>query len=147
MITPPFFRREFPGINDVSCRSAFYAREVGACHGGGGHAERRVHLLRVDGFGNPGRAYDVDPKAPRGTHPTSNDKPSQASPPRTTTSPTQPARYWWKSDGESREFMVQVRLIDGELKMLRFYQGNVPVAEAKGYWRGPLRPSHGPLNE
>jgi len=43
--------------------------------------------------------------------------------------------------------MVQVRLIDGELKMLRFYQGNVPVAEAKGYWRGPLRPSHGPLNE
>ena len=26
------------------------------------------------------------------------------------------------------------------------YQGDVLVADAKGYWRGPLRPSTGPLN-
>jgi len=30
--------------------------------------------------------------------------------------------------------------------MQLFYQGDVPIAGSKGYWRGPLRPSHGPLN-
>jgi len=29
--------------------------------------------------------------------------------------PTQPGWYWWKSDGESREIMVQVRLTNGEM--------------------------------
>ena len=43
--------------------------------------------------------------------------------------------------------MRQVRSIDGQLFMQLFDQGNVPLADPKGYWRGPLRPSHGPLNQ
>ncbi len=58
--------------------------------------------------------------------------------------PTQPGWYWWSDNRASRGIMVEVRLIDGQLKMQRFYQGDVPVSDAKGYWRGPLRPSTGP---
>ena len=43
--------------------------------------------------------------------------------------------------------MVEVKLIDGQLKMQLYFRDDVPVAEAKGYWRGPLKPSTGPLNE
>lgn len=58
--------------------------------------------------------------------------------------PTEPGWYWWSDVRASRGIMVQVRLIDGRLKMQRFYRDGVPVADAKGYWRGPLRPSTGP---
>ena len=58
--------------------------------------------------------------------------------------PTQPGWYWWSDDRASRGIMVQVRLIDGQLKMRLYFRDDVPVAEAKGYWRGPLRPSTGP---
>jgi len=43
--------------------------------------------------------------------------------------------------------LVQVQLIYGQLKVHLYFRDDVPVAEAKGYWRGPLRPSHGSLNE
>ena len=43
--------------------------------------------------------------------------------------------------------MVRVMLIEGELKVRLYFRDDVPVAEAKGYWRGPLRPSTGPLDE
>src|SRR5215510_5897990 len=58
--------------------------------------------------------------------------------------PTEPGWYWWSDDRASRGIMVEVKLIDGQLKMQRFYRDDVPVAAAKGYWRGPLRPSTGP---
>jgi len=57
--------------------------------------------------------------------------------------PTEPGWYWWSDDRVSRGIMVEVKLIDGQLKMQRFYRDDVPVADAKGYWRGPLRPSAG----
>ena len=61
--------------------------------------------------------------------------------------PTNPGLYWFKGDTAWREMLVQVSLIDGQLIMQRFYQDHMPVADAKGYWRGPLISSHGPLNE
>jgi len=47
--------------------------------------------------------------------PTSNDKPSQAPLPQTTTPTKQPGWYWWKRDDGSREIMVEVRNTNGEL--------------------------------
>ena len=64
--------------------------------------------------------------------------------PRTTTSATRPGWYWWKRDPQSREIVVEVRLIDGQLIIHLYFRDDVPVADAKGYWRGPLRPSTGP---
>jgi hypothetical protein len=60
--------------------------------------------------------------------------------------PTNPGLYWFKDNTGWREILVQVRFIDGQLTMERFYRDDVPVADAKGYWRGPLRSSHSPLN-
>jgi len=60
--------------------------------------------------------------------------------------PTEPGWYWFKGDTAWRETLVQVSLIDGHLTMQRFYRADMPVADAKGYWRGPLRPSHRRLN-
>ena len=34
--------------------------------------------------------------------------------------------------------MVEVKLIEGQLKMQLYFRDDVPVADAKGYWRGPL---------
>ena len=61
--------------------------------------------------------------------------------------PTLPGWYWWSDDRASRGILVEVKLIDGQLNMQLYFRDDVPEAEAKGYWRGPLRPSHGPLNE
>jgi len=58
--------------------------------------------------------------------------------------PTQPGWYWWSDHRASRGILMEVRLIDGQLTLHRFYQDDVPVADAKGYWRGPLKPSTGP---
>jgi len=33
--------------------------------------------------------------------------------------------------------MVRVQLIDGQLKMQLYFRDDVPVADAKGYWRAP----------
>ena len=62
---------------------------------------------------------------------TLNDKTSQASLLIYTTPPSQPGWHWWKSDPQSREIMVQVRLIDGQLKMRLDFRDDVLVAEAK----------------
>ena len=78
---------------------------------------------------------------------TSNQKPSQALLARTKTPATQHGWYRWKSDAESREIMVEVRLIDGQLMLHRFFRDDVPVADARGYGRSPLRPSTGPLTK
>jgi len=61
--------------------------------------------------------------------------------------PRKPGRYWWWGDRESQGIMRLVRSIDGQLFMQLFYQDNVLLADSKGCWRGPLRPSHGPLNQ
>ena len=61
--------------------------------------------------------------------------------------PTNPGLYWFKGDTAWREMLVQVRLINGQLTMQRFYRDHIPVAAAKGHWRGPLRPCHRPLNK
>src|SRR5215472_3109319 len=58
--------------------------------------------------------------------------------PQTTIFPTQPGTYWWSDDRASRGILVEVRLIDGQLMLHRFYRDDVPVADAKAYWRGPL---------
>ena len=57
--------------------------------------------------------------------------------------PSAPGWFWFKSELAIREMMFEVRLIDGELCMVMFYEDDVPVVDAKGYWRGPLRPSSG----
>jgi len=58
--------------------------------------------------------------------------------------PTEPGWYRWSDDRASRGIMVEVKLIDGQLKMQLYFRDNVPVADPKGYWRGPLRSSTGP---
>ena len=58
--------------------------------------------------------------------------------------PTEPGWYWWSDVRASRGIMVEVKLIDGQLKMQLYFRDDVPVADAKGYWRGRLRPSTGP---
>jgi len=58
--------------------------------------------------------------------------------------PTQLGWYWCSDDRASRGILVEVKLIDGQLKVQRFYRDDEPVTEAKGYWRGPLGPSSGP---
>ena len=60
-------------------------------------------------------------------------------------SPTVPGWYWYKSD-TATEMMFEVQLIDGELRMMKFY-ADVPVAETKGSWRGPLRLSSETTNK
>jgi len=60
--------------------------------------------------------------------------------------PTQPGWYWWCDDRASRGIMVEVRLTDGQLNKQRFDQGDVPVADAKGFWRGQIPPSAGPAS-
>ena len=61
--------------------------------------------------------------------------------------PTQPGWYWWQDYRVSRGILEEVRLIDGQLKMQLYFRDDVPVAEAKGYCRGPLRTNTGPLKE
>ena len=61
-------------------------------------------------------------------------------------SPTAPGWYWFKNEMAIREMMFEVRLMDGELCMLKFYE-DIPVVDAKGSWRGPLKPSSGPCHE
>src|SRR5215469_17809223 len=51
--------------------------------------------------------------------------------------PTQPGWYWWKSDCESREIMVQANLTNGELTVW-WSDKDTPVAKLKGSWRGPI---------
>ena len=57
--------------------------------------------------------------------------------------PNVPGWYWFKGDTARWEMLFEVRLIDGELRMMKFYLDDVPVAETKGSWRGPLRLSSG----
>jgi len=59
---------------------------------------------------------------------------------------TQPGSYWWSEDRASRGILVAVRMIDAQLKMPLSFRDDVPVADVKRYWRGPLRPSTGPGN-
>src|SRR5215472_11801778 len=58
--------------------------------------------------------------------------------------PTQPGSYWWSEDRASRGILVEVRLIDAQLKMHLSFRDDVPVADVKRYWRGLLRPFSGP---
>lgn len=60
--------------------------------------------------------------------------------------PTQPGWYWFKSGLAIRELLFEVRLIDDELRMLKFYE-DLPVVNAKGSWRGPLGAFFGPCYE
>ena len=46
--------------------------------------------------------------------------------------PTQPGWDWWKSDHQSREIMVQVRLTNGELTVWRANH-DTPVATLTAY--------------
>jgi len=61
--------------------------------------------------------------------------------------PTKPGWYWLSDDRAPRGIMVRVQLIEGELKVRLYFRDDVPVAETKGFWRGPLKPSTSPLNE
>ena len=54
--------------------------------------------------------------------------------------PTQPGWYWFKGDPAMREVMVEVRLVDVQLTLNTFFRDDVPVSDAKRYWRSPLRP-------
>ena len=60
--------------------------------------------------------------------------------------PTVPGWYWFKGETARREMLFEVRLIDGAFYMMQFYADNVPVIDANGYWRGPLRASSGSTN-
>lgn len=58
-------------------------------------------------------------------------------------SPTQPGAYWFQSETTSRELIVEVRVTNGQLTVWWPNQ-DVPVANLKGRWRGPIPPSSGP---
>lgn len=46
--------------------------------------------------------------------------------------PTKAGWYWWSDDRASRGIMVEVKLIDRQLKMQLYFRDDVPVADAKG---------------
>jgi len=59
--------------------------------------------------------------------------------------PTQPGVYWFKSDVAFWAVMVEVRAINGQLMQYNF-NWDEPVANLKGYWRGPIPSSTGPAS-
>lgn len=61
--------------------------------------------------------------------------------------PSVPGWYWFKGETARLEMLFEVRLNDGELRMMKFYADNVSIAETKGSWRGPLRPSSETMNK
>ena len=61
--------------------------------------------------------------------------------------PTASGWYWFQSATMPQAMMVEVKLIDGELRMMRYFAEGAPVADAKGSWRGPLGRSYGPIHE
>lgn len=63
-----------------------------------------------------------------------------------TSAPTAPGWYWFQSATMPRPMMFEVKLIDGELRMMRYSEGT-PVADAWGSWRGPLGLSYGAIEE
>ena len=67
-------------------------------------------------------------------------------PVQTTIFPTEPGAYWYQPVGLAHVLLVDVRLTEGELTV---WWADRPIAIAKlaGYWRGPLKPFTGPLNE
>jgi hypothetical protein len=42
--------------------------------------------------------------------------------------------------------LFEAPMMEGELRMLKFYE-DLPVVEAKGSWRGPVGPSHRPIQK
>jgi hypothetical protein len=57
--------------------------------------------------------------------------------------PTQPGVYWFQPETMPRALMVEVRMMNGQL-MVWWPNQDEPVANLKGHWRGPIRPSSGP---
>jgi len=56
--------------------------------------------------------------------------------------PKQPGAYWFHSEPASWEMLVEVRLKDGKL-IGWWHNQETPVADMKGFWRGPIPPSTG----
>lgn len=52
--------------------------------------------------------------------------------------PSQEGWYWFTGEAGGREMLFEVRWLDGQLVMKRLFGDDVPVAEARGSWRGPL---------
>jgi hypothetical protein len=59
-------------------------------------------------------------------------------------SPTQPGVYWFQSESMFWAVMVEVRMTNGELTVWWPPKLDEPVANLKGWWRGPICPSSGP---
>jgi hypothetical protein len=59
-------------------------------------------------------------------------------------SPTTPGAYWFQSETTSRAVMVDVRMTNGELMVWWLTREDEPVANLKGWWRGPISPSSEP---
>jgi hypothetical protein len=59
-------------------------------------------------------------------------------------SPTQPGAYRYQSETMSRAMMVDVRLTNGELTVWWLTRPDGPVANLKGWGRGPIALSSGP---
>ena len=57
--------------------------------------------------------------------------------------PMTPGVYWFLSETTSREMLVEVRVINGELTVW-WPNDDQPVTKLKGHWRGPIPPSAGP---
>jgi hypothetical protein len=73
----------------------------------------------------------------------SNENASPSYLQRTSAPPTQPGVYWFHSETARREMLVEVRLKDGKL-IAWWPNQDTPVADMKGFWRGPIPPSTGP---
>lgn len=75
------------------------------------------------------------------SHP-SDTPPSEVSEgllPRLATPPKQPGFYWFMPDGGTREVMVEVSLVDGELSAY-WLNRHIPLPNLHGTWRGPVQP-------
>jgi hypothetical protein len=76
---------------------------------------------------------------------TRSDNISDAPIPWTTDIPTQPGTYWHKKTPIDTSDTVNVHAIEGKLMVtVNSATPDVPIANLKGYWRGPIPPSSGP---
>jgi hypothetical protein len=69
--------------------------------------------------------------------------PSETDPQGGTETPTKPGVYWFQPETTPRAMLVEVRLTEGQLTAW-WPNEDQPVANLKGYWRGPIPPSSGP---
>lgn len=59
--------------------------------------------------------------------------------PISSTPPTEPGLYWFKRENETYEMIVEVSLWEVSDLIAKVFDKDIPVADLKGEWRGPIK--------